>query len=109
MEVSSEKWYTTFVMQKLTIEDIKQKAIPVLTKAGIKKSSLFGSYVRGEQQENSDIDILVEYPLHIDLFTIGELKENLEEVLGKSVDLVGYSGIKADLKKYILPEQVQII
>lgn len=96
-------------MQSITIDQIKQKAIPVLKKAGIKRSSLFGSYVRGEQREDSDIDFLVEYPANIDLFTIGELKVDLEEVLGKSVDLVGYSLIKTDLRKYILPEQIQIL
>lgn len=96
-------------MQTLTIDTIKQKAIPVLKKAGVTRSALFGSYVRGEQQEHSDIDFLVEYPPHIDLFAIGELKENLEEALGKNVDLVGYSSIKTDLKKYILQEQLQIL
>ena len=96
-------------MNQLTIDQIKEKAIPVLKAASIKRSSLFGSYVRGDQHENSDIDFLVEYPSNTNLFAIGELKENLQEVLGRSVDLVGYSSIKKDLKKYILSEQVQIL
>lgn len=93
----------------ITVDQIKDKAIPLLKKAGIRKSALFGSYVRGEQREDSDIDLLVEYPSHIDLFKIGELKEDLEEVLGKSVDIVGYSSIKEDLKQYILQDQLQIL
>ncbi len=96
-------------MQQLTIDQIKQKAIPVLKAAGIKKSSLFGSYVRGEQRDNSDIDLLVEYPEQTTLFDVVQLKQNLEDALEKSVDLVGYNVIKPRLKKYILSEQVQIL
>jgi len=96
-------------MQPLTIDQIKQKALPILKKAGIKRSSLFGSYVRGEQRVDSDIDLLVEYSQNTSLFDIVALKNNLEETLGKSVDLVGYNVIKPRLKKYILSEQIQII
>ncbi len=96
-------------MQKLTVDQIKHKAIPVLQAAGIKRSSLFGSYVRGEQRDDSDIDILVEYPDKTTLFDVVELKHNLEDVLEKSVDLVAYNGIKPRLKQYILSEQLPIL
>ena len=96
-------------MQQLTIDEIKQRALPVLKKAGIKRSSLFGSYVRGEQRDDSDIDFLVEYPEKTSLFDIVALKNSLEESLGKSVDLVGYNVIKPRLKQYILSEQIQIL
>jgi len=96
-------------MQKLTIDQIRQKVIPILKEAGISRSSLFGSYVRGQQHDKSDIDLLVEYPEKTTLFDVGELKYNLEEALGKSVDLVGYNVIKPRLKEYILSEQLQIL
>ncbi len=96
-------------MQSLSVNQIKEKVLPILKAAGIKRSSLFGSYVRGEQLENSDVDLLVEYPEKTTLFDIGELKINLEDALGKSVDLVGYNVIKPRLKQYILSEQVQIL
>ena len=100
--------YYKLYMKQLTVEEIKQKTIPVLKKAGIKRSSLFGSYVRGEQTEKSDVDLLVEYPKHTSLFDVVELKNNLEDALGKSVDLVGFNVIKPRLKQYILPSQVQL-
>jgi len=96
-------------MKQLTIDLIKQEAVPILKKAGIKRSSLFGSYVRGEQHENSDIDLLVEYPQNTTLFDIVKLKRNLEDVLGKSVDLVGYNVIKPRIKQFILSEQLPIL
>lgn len=96
-------------MKQLTIDEIKQKAVPILKKAGIKRSSLFGSYVRGEQRDDSDIDLLVEYPEHTSLFDVVALKNTLEEAFGRSVDLVGFDSIKPRLKQYILPEQQPIL
>lgn len=99
----------SFCMQQLTIDEIKKKAVPILKEAGIKRSSLFGSYVRGEQTDKSDIDLLVEYPKHTSLFDVIALKNRLEDTLGKSVDLVGFDNIKPRLKQYILPEQQPIL
>lgn len=96
-------------MQQALFEDLKLNIIPILKKANIKKAALFGSYVRGENTPNSDIDILVEYPPNISLFDVAELKYLLEEGLGKSVDLVSYSLIKPQLKDSILTEQIQIL
>lgn len=96
-------------MQKLTIDQIKEKAIPILKGAGIKRSSLFGSYVRGEERDDSDVDLLVEYPEHTSLFDIAALKNSLEDTLGRSVDLVDFDHIKPRLKQYILPEQLPIL
>ena len=96
-------------MKKLTIEEIKEKAIPILRNAGIKRSSLFGSYVRGEEHERSDVDLLVEYPENTSLFDVIALKHKLEASLGTSVDLVGFNVIKPRLKQYILSEQQPIL
>lgn len=96
-------------MKQLTIDEIKEKVIPILKSAGVKRSSLFGSYVRGEQTEKSDIDLLVDFPKGKSLFDFVAIKIQLEEALGKKVDLVEYELIKPRLKKYILPEQVSIL
>ena len=53
---------------------------------GIEKLGLFGSVVRGEQKEDSDIDIYYESS-HMSLFTLCRLKSELEKLLGCSVDL----------------------
>ncbi len=96
-------------MAQLTIDKIKQIAVPVLKEAGISRSSLFGSYVRGEERVDSDIDFLVEYPKGTSLFDIVGLKQSLEDGLGKSVDLVSYNAIKPRLKQYILTDQMPIL
>ncbi len=91
------------------ILELKQKAVPILKEAGIVRSSLFGSYVRGDHTADSDIDLLVEYPSGLSLFDIAEIKYKLEDVLGKKVDLVDFNRVKTGLKPYILSEQKSIL
>lgn len=54
---------------------------------GISKIGLFGSVARGEQQEGSDVDIVYEGEA-MGLFKLGRLKEELEELLDATVDLL---------------------
>ncbi len=83
--------------------------MPILREAGVTRSAIFGSYVRGEQREDSDVDLLVDLPRGLSLFDVAEVKSKLEDALGKKVDLVQYATIKPRLKKYILAEQIQIL
>lgn len=50
------------MLYNTNINQLKSKVIPILKEAGVTKSALFGSYVRGENKKNSDIDMLVELP-----------------------------------------------
>ena len=94
---------------QIVIEKIKNKILPILKEAGVKKSSLFGSYARGEGTKNSDIDMLIEPPKKMSLFDLAGLKLDLEEVLGKEVDIITYNSIHPLLKGYILKDQVRIL
>lgn len=98
-------------MKRITtkIEQIKKKALPVLKEAGISRSSIFGSYARGDEGGNSDIDILIEPPKKMSLFDLAGLKLDLEEVLGREVDVITYNSIHPLLKDYILKDQVRIL
>jgi predicted nucleotidyltransferase len=96
-------------MNQNVLEGIKTKVLPVLKQAGIQKAALFGSYVRGEETKESDIDILVEYPRGLTLFDVANIKFQLEDALGKPVDLVGYNTIKLGLRHYILSEALPIL
>lgn len=46
----------------LTIQQVQQNILPILKKAGVTGSSLVGSYIRGEANKNSNVDILVDFP-----------------------------------------------
>ncbi len=71
----------------------------------IKEIGLFGSFVRGEQTESSDVDLLVEFEKgHSDLFNYVRLKSYLEELLGRKVDLVSKNAVKSRLREKIFKE-----
>lgn len=91
------------------LDQIKVKALPILKEAGVSKAAIFGSYVREEEKEGSDIDMLVEVPKGTGLFAFIGLQHKLEKALGKKVDLGEYSAIKPQLKGYILKEAIQIL
>jgi len=70
---------------------------------GVKRIGLFGSYLRGEQKESSDIDILVEFEKGKKTFdNYMELKFFLEDLFKRKVDLVIAESVKPELKKYIM-------
>ena len=91
------------------IELIKEKVIPILKRHNVKRASLFGSVVRGEARDDSDVDILVELPEGLDLFDFIGIQLELEEALGRKVDLGEYSTIKQVVREQIMSEQVPIL
>lgn len=93
----------------LTIEELKEKILPFLKKCGISNAGIFGSFVRGDLDEESDIDIVIEIEKDITLFDFIDIKLELEEILNKKVDLVEYSALKPFIRDSILKEQVIIL
>jgi len=92
----------------MKIEHIKKIIIPILQNHHVSRAGLFGSYVRSEQSEDSDIDILIELRDKISLLAFVQIKLDLEDKLNKKVDLIEYQGIKPRLKESILSEEVRI-
>ena len=90
------------------LEKIKYIIVETLKKYGIKKAGIFGSFVRGEDNKNSDIDILIQPPPGIGFGFVG-IQLELEDKLKKKVDLLSYRAIHPLLKKRIWDEEVRII
>ena len=93
----------------MEIKEIKKKILPLLKKNKIKKAGIFGSYARGEQKENSDIDILVEVQKGWSLLDLIGLEIELKKILRKKIDLVTYGGISPYIEQDVLKEEVKII
>ncbi|MDD5194262.1 MAG: nucleotidyltransferase family protein [Candidatus Omnitrophica bacterium] len=91
------------------IEEIKEKVLAILKDYKVKRVALFGSYVRGEMKQDSDIDILVDIGADISLLDFVGLKQKIEEALGRKVDLVEYDTLKPILRERILQEQVVLL
>ncbi len=74
----------------------------------LKSIGVFGSHASGKSRAGSDVDILVEYSRSVDFFEFLELKEHLEALLGKKVDLVTKRALKPLIKKEILKQVVYV-
>lgn len=90
------------------IKMLKEIIRPILKRWSVERASIFGSYVRNEAKEDSDIDILVELDDDVSLFDFIELKLEIEDAIGKKVDLVEFSTIKPAFREKILEEQVAL-
>jgi hypothetical protein len=74
----------------------------------VKSMGLFGSYVKGEQKDTSDLDILVDFYEPISLFRFVELEDFLSQQLGVKVDLVMRDALKPRIKDSILNEAIYV-
>ncbi|MCX5718541.1 MAG: nucleotidyltransferase family protein [Nitrospirae bacterium] len=75
-------------------------------KAEIK--GIFGSYVKGEQKEGSDVDVLVEFEERANLLDLVGLALFLEEKLNLKVDVVPESALREEIRQFVLKEKVAV-
>ncbi len=90
------------------IKELKPKIVKILKKHGIRKAGIFGSYARGENKKNSDIDIIIQPRKGMGLEFVGVQLE-LQDKIGKKIDLVTYKGIHPLIKEDVLKEEIRII
>lgn len=72
----------------MKIEKIKSAVQSAAEKFPIKSVILFGSQANGTATENSDVDLIIEFTKPVTLITLAELRDFLETVLNKNVDIV---------------------
>lgn len=89
----------------ILIRQYKHQIIPILKQYSISKAAFFGSLVEGKLTQKSDVDILVLPPKGMSLLDFVGLKQDIEDIIGKEVDLVSYNGISPYLKDIILRQQ----
>lgn len=84
---------------------LEEKKVHIKRVFHIREIGIFGSFIRGEQNASSDIDVIVEFEKgHKDFFNYMRLKHYLEELLGRKVDLVIKNAVKPRLRKRIFSE-----
>ena len=79
-----------------------------LKKFKVRDIGLFGSVVRGDQKQSSDIDVLVDFTDDADLFDFVGLGIFLEEKLGQKVDVVPKKSLRKELRDRVLKEVVTV-
>ena len=94
------------------VEDIKRTLSEHKTELKknfkVKTIGVFGSYVRGEQKRQSDVDVLVEFEEPIGLFEFMDLEIYLSQLLGVKVDLVSKKALKPHIGEHILKEVITV-
>ncbi|MCG8514591.1 MAG: nucleotidyltransferase domain-containing protein [Halanaerobiales bacterium] len=93
-------------------EDMLKQIEKKLKERNVSKASIFGSYARGDADDSSDIDLLVE-PAKKSLFELAGIKIDLENALNKKFDVLTYNGLNysrdTGFKERVLKEHMIII
>ena len=88
---------------------ILQEHMPELKREyGVASLALFGSYVRGEEREDSDLDVLVDFRVTPSLLDLASLQRNLSDYLETPIDLVPKTGLRKAIGARILREAVEV-
>ena len=70
---------------------------------------IFGSYARGENNQNSDLDILIDFELPLDLLEVIGLEQKLTEKLSTKVDLITLRSLNSQLKAYVEKDLIPLM
>lgn len=91
------------------IDHLRKSLVPSLRARGVTKAAIFGSFARREASQESDVDVLVELGADASLLDLVALKLELEDAVGRRIDLVEYASIKPLLRDRVLREGVRIL
>jgi uncharacterized protein len=93
---------------KERIEANRDRIHKIARKYGARNIRLFGSVARGDDDQASDVDFLVDMESGRTLFDMGGMLMELQELLGCRVDIVTERGLKARIREKVLKEAVQL-
>jgi uncharacterized protein len=90
------------------LREKRQDILSVADKYGAHNIRVFGSVARGEADEKSDLDLLVEFEPKVRLFDWLHMEEDLEKLLGVSVDIVAENALKGKMAQRVLKDAVPL-
>jgi len=91
------------------IDKISRILTPVLKRHGVSSAAVFGSYARGENRADSDLDLLVEFSGPIGLLGVMRVKQELEEAFGGKIDLASPNSLLPEIRARAAREQVRLL
>jgi hypothetical protein len=89
-----------------TLDEIKEKTVPIAKSYGIQSLGVFGSYARNEATDDSDVDICVEKGALRSLIQYFAFVQELEKILGCHVDVITTEIEDTDFLKHVLKERI---
>lgn len=90
------------------LDEHRQEILSLAARHGAKSIRVFGSVVRGEADEQSDVDFLVEMEPGRSLMDMGGLLMDLQELLGCKVDVVSEKGLRPRIRERVLKEDMPL-
>lgn len=94
-------------MDALVLEH-KAEILSVATRHGARAIRLFGSVARGDARPESDVDLLVDLEPGRSLLDVIAIKQDLEEILGRPVDVVTEAALSPYLRQRVLAEAIAL-
>jgi len=90
------------------LKEKRQEILAIAAKHGAYNVRVFGSAARGEADEASDVDILVELEPERSLLDLGGLLVELENLLARRVDVITEKGLRKRIRERVLQEAVPV-
>jgi len=94
---------------RLNIEQLTSKLLPVLKRHQVAHAGIFGSIAKGNARETSDIDLLIEFIGEKSLLDLVALKLDLEVAINRKVDVLTYGALNPLIKNRVLANEVKIL
>ena len=101
-------WYAAHVMTRDEAVDLLRKHAPEIRSLGVSSLALFGSVARDEATDESDVDILVDFKGAATFDAFMDLRDLLEQALGRRVDLVTRKALKPILRPFVERDLVAV-
>ncbi|MBE5949032.1 MAG: nucleotidyltransferase [Lachnospiraceae bacterium] len=92
--------------KQYTVEELKKIIVPIAEKYQVSRVYLFGSYARGDNNENSDIDLVIEKGNLKGMFALCGFYTEVSEALQMKVDVLTTGSLDEDFKKFIEEDEV---
>ena len=91
------------------IESISKKILPKLREYEVVQAGIFSSFVEGKPRRKGDLDLLVRFQGNKSLLDLIGLKQDLEDILKRPVDVLTYNSVHPRLRRNIMRQQVRIL
>ncbi len=90
------------------LKKYKKDILKIASLHGAKNIKVFGSVARGEQDQNSDIDFIVEMEKGKTILNRIALMQDLKNLLGQEVDVVTYKSLRERVKQEIIKDAIEL-
>ena len=91
------------------LDEIRLKVASPMSLRGVVRAGIFGSFARGDATANSDVDFLVEFEEGRTLIDLSGLRLDLQDVLGRDVDVATPRSLHPKRRDRILGELIPVL